>query len=403
MLALCSLLSTLDTRVAQISEHIRWLTAIHLGANSSPAFLTPLGCDAKISPGHRELLPGLGPHGRSIVASEGGCKSVAVTGKRQTLNEFVTSAFSGNAQYDGLDAVISAIAEGARQVHEQVQPATLADALGVTGETNVQGEIVQRLDASSSDIFVDVLRKSGRVAIIGCEEIEKPVIAGDDDKHVYMVLMDPLDGSSNIDVAVSIGSIFGIWRRNVGDPVTDDSLLRPGNEQVAAAYVVYGSSTVMVIATHNSVQGFTLDPETGSFAITHPDLRIPEACPYYSTNEGNFKTLDESTKQAVISLRDTYSLRYVGSLVADFHRNLLKGGIFAYPGNTARPDGKLRLLYECSPMAFIAEQAGGAATNGTRRILDIEPSGLHQRTPYYIGTAREVELISRFHGSQGPG
>ncbi|MCH8185965.1 MAG: fructose-1,6-bisphosphatase, partial [Chloroflexi bacterium] len=180
-----------------------------------------------------------------------------MSGKRQTLNEFVTSAFSGDAQLDGLDAVISAIAEGARQVHRQVEAAALADVLGVTGETNVQGELVQRLDTASSDIFVDVLRNSGRVAIIGCEELERPVIAGDDAKHAYMVLMDPLDGSSNIDVAVSIGSIFGIWRRNPSDPVTDDSLLRPGHEQVAAAYVVYGSSTVMVTATRNSVQGFT--------------------------------------------------------------------------------------------------------------------------------------------------
>ena len=333
----------------------------------------------------------MGSHGRSIVASKGGCKSVAVTGNRQTLNEFVTSAFSGNSQYDGLDAVISAIADGARQVHEQVQPATLADALGVTGETNVQGEIVQRLDASSSDIFVDVLTKSGRVAIIGCEEIEKPVIAGDDDKHVYMVLMDPLDGSSNIDVAVSIGSIFGIWRRNVGDPVTDDSLLRPGNEQVAAAYVVYGSSTVMVIATHNNVQGFTLDPETGSFAITHPDLRIPEACPYYSTNEGNFKTLDVLTQQAVTSLRDTCSLRYVGSLVADFHRNLLKGGVFLYPADRDRPEGRLRLMYEANPLGFVAEQAGGAASTGTRRVMDIVPEQLHQRTPLILGNKDVVE------------
>ncbi len=316
---------------------------------------------------------------------------MAVSGKGQTLNEFVASAFKGNAQYDGLDAVISAIADGAQQVHQQVQSAALADVLGVTGETNVQGEIVQRLDTASSDIFVDVLSKSGRVAVIGCEEIERPVIAGDDDKHVYMVLMDPLDGSSNIDVAVSIGSIFGIWRRSVDNPVTEDSLLRPGNEQVAAAYVVYGSSTVMVAATHNSVQGFTLDPEIGSFAMTHPNLRIPDACPYYSTNEGNFKTLDESTKQAVTGLRDSYSLRYVGSLVADFHRNVLKGGIFLYPADINRPEGRLRLMYEANPLGFVAEQAGGAASTGRRRIMDIVPEQLHQRTPLILGNKDVVE------------
>ena len=316
---------------------------------------------------------------------------MTVSGKRQTLNEFVTSASNGDAQYDGLDAVILAIAEGAREVQQQVQAATLADVLGVTGETNVQGEIVQRLDTASSDIFVDVLRNSGRVAVIGCEELERPVIAGDDAEHAYMVLMDPLDGSSNIDVAVSIGSIFGIWRRNPSDPVTEDSLLRPGREQVAATYVVYGSSTVLVTATRNSVQGFTLDPDTGSFAITHPDLRIPEECPYYSTNEGNFKSLDESTQRAVTSLRDTYSLRYVGSLVADFHRNLLKGGIFLYPADRNRPEGRLRLMYEANPLGFVAEQAGGAASTGRQRIMDIVPERLHQRTPLILGNKDVVE------------
>jgi fructose-1,6-bisphosphatase I len=303
----------------------------------------------------------------------------------------VTSALGGDAQYDGLDSVLSAIAEGARQVQEQVQAAALVDILGVTGETNVQGEIVQRLDAISSDIFVEVLRDSGRVAIIGCEEIEKPVIAGDDAKHTYMVLMDPLDGSTNIDVAVSIGSIFGIWRRDPSEPVTEESLLRPGREQVAAAYVVYGSSTVMVIATENSVQGFTLDPETGSFTITHSDLRIPDSCLYYSTNEGNFNVLDEPTQQVMTSLRDTYSLRYVGSRVADLHRNLLKGGIFLYPADTKRPDGRLRLMYEANPLGFVVEQAGGAASTGRQRIMDIMPERLHQRAPLILGNKDVVE------------
>ena len=316
---------------------------------------------------------------------------MATSVKRQTLNEFVTSTLGGDAQYDGLDAVISAIAEGALQVQRQVQAAALVDVLGITGETNVQGEIVQRLDTISSDIFVEVLSSSGRVAIIGCEEIEKPVIAGDDAKHAYMVLMDPLDGSSNIDVAVSIGSIFGIWRRNPSEPVTEESLLRPGHEQVAAAYVVYGSSTIMVMATRNSVQGFTLDPKTGSFAITHPDLRIPDDCLYYSTNEGNFKALDESTQRAITSLRDTYSLRYVGSLVADFHRNLLKGGIFLYPADRNRPEGRLRLMYEANPLGFVAEQAGGAASTGRQRIMEIVPERLHQRTPLILGNKDVVE------------
>ena len=317
---------------------------------------------------------------------------MAALGKRQTLSEFVASALvQGDALYDGLDAVISAIAEGAWQVHQKVESAALADVLGVTGETNVQGEIVQYLDTASSDIFVDVLRRSGRVAVVGCEEIERPVIVGDDERHLYMVLMDPLDGSSNIDVAVSIGSIFGIWRRNVGDPVTEESLLRPGREQVAAVYVVYGSSTVLVMATTHSVQGFTLDPATGAFVITHSDLRIPEECPYYSTNEGNYNTLDLATQRAVTGLRDNYSLRYVGSLVADFHRNLLKGGIFLYPADRNRPEGRLRLMYEANPLGFIAEQAGGAASTGRQRIMDIVPEQLHQRTPLILGNRNVVE------------
>lgn len=316
---------------------------------------------------------------------------MAVSGRRQTLNQFLALFLSGNAQHEGLGPVIEAIAKGAYLVQRQVQAASIADALGTTGETNVQGEIVQRLDTASSDIFVEVLSESGRVAVVGCEEIEKPVIAGADDAHAYMVLMDPLDGSSNIDVAVSIGSIFGIWRRNLAEPVTEDSLLRPGNEQVAAAYVVYGSSTVMVVATAGSVHGFTMDPEAGGFVLTHPDLRIPAECPYYSTNEGNSKRLDDGTMQAVQTLRDSLSLRYVGSLVADFHRNLLKGGIFLYPADSSRPDGRLRLMYEANPLGYVAEQAGGAASTGRERILDIQPTQLHQRTPLILGNKAEVE------------
>ena len=316
---------------------------------------------------------------------------MVVLGQHRTLGEFATSAWSGHGQLDGLDVVIMAIAKGSYQVSKKVRAATLADVLGVTGETSVHGETVQRLDAASSDIFVDILRQCGHVAVIGCEEIEEPVIVGDDLQHAFMVLMDPLDGSSNIDVAVSIGSIFGIWRRSNGDPVTGASLLRPGNEQVAAMYVVYGSSTVLVVATRNSVQGFTLDPESGMFALTHPYINIPKECPYYSTNEGNFKALEETTQRAVTNLRATYSQRYVGSLVADFHRNLLKGGIFLYPADRNHPEGKLRLMYEANPLGFVAEQAGGAASTGKQRILDIMPEHLHQRTPLILGNLDVVE------------
>ena len=312
-------------------------------------------------------------------------------GKRITLQEYVISECRDKGQNQGLESVIMAIAEGSRRVQQQVQQAALADALGVTGETNVQGEIVQRLDTASSDIFVETLSQSGQVAAIGCEEIERPVIVEGDTAEGYIVLMDPLDGSSNIDVAVSIGSIFGIWQKNPDETVNDDSLLRPGNQQVAAAYVVYGSSTVLVLATKHNVCGFTLDIESGRFAVTHPSIKIPVECPYYSTNEGNNKVLDGPTQKAITLLRDKYSQRYVGSLVADFHRNLLKGGIFAYPADQNRKDGRLRLMYEANPLGFVAEQAGGAASTGYERILDIDPVELHQRTPLILGNKDVVE------------
>ena len=314
-----------------------------------------------------------------------------VAGKRTTLQEYVTSEWQDKGQNLGLNAVIMAIAEGSIRVQEQVQQAALVDALGTTGEINVQGEIIQRLDESSSNIFVETLSGSGHVAAIGCEEIETPVIVAGEIADGFIVLMDPLDGSSNIDVAVSIGSIFGIWQRNPGETVNDASLLRKGSEQVAAAYVVYGSSTVLVLATKDNVCGFTLDSSTGAYSVTHPNISIPADCPYYSTNEGNSKVLDEPTKRAIALLRDKYSQRYVGSLVADFHRNLLKGGIFAYPADINRKDGRLRLMYEANPLGFVAEQAGGAASTGYERILDIPPRELHQRTPLILGNKDVVE------------
>ena len=311
--------------------------------------------------------------------------------KRPTLSNYAADAWSDDSRYEGLNAIVQAIADGADQIEEKVRAATLADIIGTSGELNVQGEIVQYLDTAASDTFVDILSKSGRVAAIGSEEIEETVIVGDSPQHNFIVQMDPLDGSSNIDVAVSIGSIFGIWLREDGEAATDDLLLKRGSQQVAAAYVVYGSSTVMVVAVENSVQGFTLDPEARQFILTHPDLRIPEKCSVYSANEGNFNKLDVATQKAVIELRGKYSLRYVGSLVADFHRNLLKGGIFLYPGDPKSPAGKLRLQYEANPLGFIAEQAGGAAYSDKQRIMDIQPEHPHERTPLIIGNKDVVE------------
>ena len=316
---------------------------------------------------------------------------MSIRAQRKSLHKFMDSAWSDKRSLSGLDSVIDSIAEGVRRVQRKVQSAALADVLGSTGEINIQGEMVQRLDAAGADIFVELLRTSGSVAAVCSDEIEDSVIVGDDVLQAYIVHMDPVDGSSNIDVAVTIGSIFGIWRRTDNELVGDAMLLRRGREQVAAAYVVYGSSTVLVVATAGHVNGFTLDTESGEFALTHPSVKFPSKCEYYSTNEGNYKKLDEPTQQAISKLRHTKSLRYVGSLVADFHRNLLKGGIFLYLGDTKSPQGKLRLMYEANPLGFIAEQAGGAAYSDKQRILDIEPDVLHQRTPLIIGNKSDVE------------
>ena len=316
---------------------------------------------------------------------------MTVLGRRKTLESFLQSSWNGHEQFDGLDAVIMAIASGSYEVHKLVQAAALANALGSTEKTNIHNEIVAHLDTTSSDIFVEALSQSNRVAIVGCEEIERPVIFRDDILNTYMVLMDPLDGSSNIDVAISIGSIFGIWKRPKDDLLKEDSLLQPGNKQIAAAYTIYGSSTLLVVATQDRVDGFTLDSESGTFILTHENIKIPTECRYYSINEGNSKALDEGAQKAIESLRNNYSLRYVGSLVADFHRNLLKGGIFLYPGDQKHPDGKLRLMYEANPLGFVAEQAGGSASNGTDQILEIIPTDLHQRTPLILGNKSVVD------------
>jgi len=312
----------------------------------------------------------------------------------QTLLEYMSTAWKGTSELEGLAAVIASLASGAQSIQEKVQSATLANIIGTTGEVNVQGEVVQILDEAASNTFVDVLTRSGRVAAIGCEEIEETVVVGDDQEKTYLVQMDPLDGSSNIDVAISIGSIFGIWRRNSDEQLSENTMFRSGKEQVAAAYAVYGSTTMFVVATRGSVQGFTLDPNSREFVLTHPNIVLPDKCPYYSLNEGNFKKLPVTTQAAITKLRDTYSLRYVGSLVADFHRNLLKGGVFLYPGDTESPQGKLRLMYEANPLGYIAEQAGGAASSGTTRILDVIPETLHQRTPLIIGNAAVVDEVA---------
>lgn len=299
-----------------------------------------------------------------------------------------------------LSKIIRDIVLASRLINREVNKAGLVDILGLTGDVNVQGEQVQKLDIFANEQMIDALFKGRMVCAVGSEENDDFIIK-EGSTGKYIVLMDPLDGSSNIDVNVSIGTIFSVYRRlhAEGTP-SQDELLQRGAEQVAAGYILYGSSTMLVYTTGHGVNGFTLDPSIGEFLLSHPNMQFPETCQTYSVNEGHYRNFFEGTKQYLRFIkRDTeepYKSRYIGSLVADFHRNLLKGGIFMYPGTVENPKGKLRLTFEANTMAFIAEQAGGAASNGRKRILDIQPDDLHQRTPLFVGNKEEVLRLESF-------
>lgn len=324
-----------------------------------------------------------------------------------TLEQFIIEKENQVGDATGsFSQVLRDISLAARIVNREVNKAGLVDILGVTGETNVQGETVQKLDLFANRQFINAMSVGGQVCVIGSEEDEEiiPVNTPQSGAANYVVLMDPLDGSSNIDVNVSIGTIFSIYRRTSAEgPGNLEDCLQKGRNMLAAGYVIYGSSTMLVYSTGNGVNGFTLDPSIGEFMLSHPGIRFPDKCSIYSTNEGNSTKYSHGVRRFLAHVKgegDTpvkpWSSRYIGSLVADFHRNLLKGGIFLYPDMTDAPAGKLRLLYECNPMAFIAEQAGGVATDGSQNILDLQPGSLHQRTPLYIGNRREMELLHGF-------
>ncbi|MFN4260609.1 MAG: class 1 fructose-bisphosphatase [Gemmataceae bacterium] len=302
--------------------------------------------------------------------------------------------------------LLSGITLAAKIIADQVRRAGLADVLGEAGATNVQGENVQKLDVLANQALKHCLGMRGNVAVMASEENDEPIVVPRDHQHgKYVVVFDPLDGSSNIDVNVSVGTIFSILRREPDEsgqrnPLQD--VLLNGRKQVAAGYVLYGSSTMLVYTTgpDNGVFGFTLDPAIGAFIISHPRITMPPRGNLYSVNEANADSFPEGYRKYLAYLRSgetgrTYSSRYIGSLVSDFHRTLLKGGIFLYPPTKQYPTGKLRLLYEANPIAFIAEAAGGQATDGSRPILDIEPTSLHQRTPLVVGSREEVELLER--------
>jgi fructose-1,6-bisphosphatase I len=298
--------------------------------------------------------------------------------------------------------LLSGITLAAKMVESRVRRAGLSDILGAAGMTNVQGETVQKLDVYANQALLHCLGKRGNVAVMASEEDAEPIVVEHDRSHGrYVVVFDPLDGSSNIDVNVSVGTIFSILRRDPDDNGTRDPLedvLQPGHKQVAAGYIVYGSSTMMVYTAGHGVHGFTLDPSIGAFLISHPDIAMPPRGSIYSVNEANADSFPEPYRDFLARLRSgrtgrTYSSRYIGSLVADFHRTLLKGGIFLYPPTRQHPGGKLRLMYEANPIAFLAEQAQGRATDGKGRILDIVPESLHQRTPLIVGSAEDVDLL----------
>lgn len=320
-----------------------------------------------------------------------------------TLSEFIIDR-QGDFPYASgdLSRLLSDIGIAAKIVNQQVNKAGLGDILGALSSSNVQGETQQKLDVFADRVFINAFQTGGQVCGIASEENDG-YVAFDRElcmKGKYVVLFDPLDGSSNIDVNVSIGTIFSIFRRqsSIGDRANVNDFLQPGLEQVAAGYVIYGSSTMLVYTTGHGVNGFTLEPSIGEFCLSHPNMRIPEDGSIYSINEGNLAQVQSGVRAYIDYCKGVdsasnrpYSARYIGSLVADFHRNLIKGGIYIYPSTQKAPSGKLRLLYENNPLAFIAEQAGGLATDGKRRILEISPTELHQRTPLFIGSKNMVE------------
>ena len=297
--------------------------------------------------------------------------------------------------------LLSGITLATKMVEAKIRTAGLSDVLGALGQTNVQGEQQQKLDVYANQALLHCLGLRDSVAALVSEEDEEPVTFNRSvETGKYIIVFDPLDGSSNIDVNVNVGTIFSVLRRLPTDHSDDlqASILQHGYTQVAAGYVVYGPSTVLVYTTGHGVHGFTLDPTIGAFVLTNEHMKMPEQGNYYSVNEANAATWPDDYRAYVGKLRSgalgrQYSSRYIGSLVADFHRTLLKGGIFLYPPTKDQPGGKLRLLYEANPLAFIAEQAGGMASNGHKRILDIKPDGIHQRTPFIVGSKREIEAL----------
>lgn len=327
--------------------------------------------------------------------------------KNQTLGEFIIEN-QAEFQYSSgeLSRLINSIRLAAKVVNHEVNKAGLVDIVGAAGETNIQGEDQQKLDVMANDTFIRTLTNRNILCGIASEENDDFIsIHGqnEDNNNKYVLLMDPLDGSSNIDVNVSVGTIFSIYRRvtPAGTPVTIKDFLQKGREQVAAGYIIYGTSTMIVYTTGHGVNGFTLNPAIGTFYLSHPNMQFPETGNIYSVNEGNYVHFPEGVKRYIKYCQEEkndrpYTSRYIGSLVSDIHRNMIKGGIYMYPKSSKAANGKLRLLYECNPMAFIAEQAGGKASDGFTAILDLQPTELHERVPFFCGSKLMVEKAESF-------
>jgi len=327
--------------------------------------------------------------------------------RNKTLGEFIIEKQSEFQYSSGeLSRIINSIRLAAKVVNYKVNKAGLVDIVGAAGEQNIQGEDQQKLDVYANEVFIQTLINRESVCGIASEENDDFItVAGSDKSHSskYVVLMDPLDGSSNIDVNVSVGTIFSVFRRKtpVGTPVTLEDFLQPGTQQVAAGYVIYGTSTMLVYTTGHGVNGFTLNPAIGTFYLSHPNMQFAKDGNIYSINEGNYVHFPQGVKDYLkyCQLEEDdrpYTSRYIGSLVSDIHRNMIKGGIYIYPTSSKSPNGKLRLLYECNPMAFIAEQAGGKASDGFGRIMEINPTELHQRVPFFCGSYNMVSKAEEF-------
>lgn len=325
----------------------------------------------------------------------------------KTLGEFIIEN-QNDFQYSSgeLSRIFNSIKLAAKVVSYKVKKAGLVDIIGGVGEKNIQGEDQQKLDLYANEVFIETLINREIVCGIASEENDDFItVQGSDNgnNNKYVLLMDPLDGSSNIDVNVSVGTIFSVYRRisEVGTPVTLEDFLQPGINQVAAGYVIYGTSTMLVYTTGHGVNGFTLNPAIGTFYLSHPKINFPLDGTIYSVNEGNYIHFPQGVKDYIKYCQEEednrpYTSRYIGSLVSDIHRNMLKGGIYLYPASNKASDGKLRLLYECNPMAFITEQAGGTASNGISRIMEIVPKSLHERVPFYCGSKKMVEKVEGF-------